>query len=372
MPLARTTSQNQSEKAETPCEDVIEPAVVAKAAGLCYVSDTSPGIRRKRVGKNFSYIDLNGKPIHDKEELKRIRSLAIPPAWTNVWICPRPNGHIQATGRDAKGRKQYRYHPRWREVRDETKYSRMIAFGEALPRVRSRVAKDLARPGLPHEKVLAAVVWLLDATAIRVGNEEYARENGSYGLTTLRSRHVSISGPKLRFHFRGKGGKEYTVSVENRQLARIVKRCQDLPGHELFQYIDDDGQRYSIESDDVNNYLQEITGQDFTAKDFRTWSGTVFAVVALQELGEFETQTQAKKNVGQAIEVAARRLGNTKTICRKSYVHPEVIDAYLEGSLLTQLSQYQDEKIEQEADGLHPEEVRVLRFLKENLVEEVA
>ena len=371
MPLTQTTSHNQKEQAEMPCEDKLDPVIVAKAAGLRYVSDTSPGIRRKRVGKNFSYIGLDGKPIHEQEELKRIRSLGIPPAWTNVWICPRPNGHIQATGRDAKGRKQYRYHPRWREVRDETKYSRMIAFGETLPKIRERVAKDLTLPGLSHEKVLAAVVWLLDATALRVGNEEYARENGSFGLTTLRSQHVKVSGSKLRFHFRGKSGKENTVSVENRQLARIVKRCQDLPGHELFQYIDDDGQRYTVESDDVNNYLREITGQDFTAKDFRTWSGTVFAAEALQGLGEFETQTQARKNVGQAIEVAARHLGNTKAICRKCYVHPQVIDAYLNGSLLTRLSQYQDEKREEDTMGWHPEEARVLEFLKESMAEEI-
>src|SRR5437764_710756 len=293
-----------------PCEDKLDPVIVAKAAGLRYVSDANPGIRRKRAGKNFSYIGLDGKPIHDQEELKRFRSLGIPPAWTNVWICPRPNGHIQATGRDAKGRKQYRYHPRWREVRDETKYSRMIAFGEALPKIRERVAKDLQLPGLPHEKVLAAVVWLLDASDLRVGNEEYARENGSFGLTTLRSQHVKVSGSELRFHFRGKSGKEYTVSVENRQLARIVKRCQDLPGYELFQYIDDDGQRYTIESDDVNNYLRQISGQNFTAKDFRTWSGTVVATNALQELGEFDTQTQAKKNVGLAI-VDRDKIGGT-------------------------------------------------------------
>ena len=363
MSLTQTTSCDQKEQAD--------PAIVAKAAGLRYVSDTTPGIRRKRVGKNFSYIGLDGKPIHDREELKRIRSIGIPPAWTHVWICPRPDGHIQATGRDAKGRKQYRYHPHWREVRDETKYSRMIAFGEALPQIRARVARDLTLPGLPHEKVLAAIVWLLDATALRVGNEEYARENGSFGLTTLRRQHVSVSGSKLRFHFRGKSGKEHSVSIENRQLARIVKRCQDLAGQELFQYIDDDGQRYTIESDDVNKYLREISGQDFTAKDFRTWSGTVFAAEALQGLGEFETQTEAKKNVGEAIEVAARHLGNTKAICRKCYVHPQVINAYLNGSLFSSLGQYQVEKSERDTKDWRPEEARVLEFLKESMAEEI-
>lgn len=373
--MVQSTSQSTAgeETGSTPCDDIDNPVQAAKSAGLRYVSDTSPGIRRKRVGKHFSYIGLDGRPIHDAEELRRIRSLGIPPAWTNVWICPKPNGHIQATGRDAKGRKQYRYHPRWREVRDETKYNRMIEFAEALPTIRSRVAHDLKLPGLPHEKVLAAVVWLLDTTAIRVGNQEYARENKSFGLTTLRSRHVDIAGSKIHFHFRGKGGKEHSVTVQNRQLARIVKRCQDLPGHELFQYFDDDGNRYTVESADVNAYLRNISGHDFTAKDFRTWAGTVFATNALRELGTFETQTQAKKNIGQAIEVAAAHLGNTKTICRKCYVHPGVVDAYLEGNLLTKLNE-QDKQdnpaihdTNTNTEGLRPEEVRVLEFLKESL-----
>lgn len=345
-------------------EEIVNPAEVAASAGLHYVSDSAPGIERKRVGKNFSYIGLDGKPIHDQEVLQRIRSLGIPPAWSRVWICPKPNGHIQATGRDAKGRKQYRYHPRWREVRDETKYNRMIAFGEALPTIRARVNHDLKLDGLPREKVLAAVVWLLDTTAIRVGNEEYAKENGSFGLTTLHNRHVDISGSKIYFHFRGKGGKEHTVSVQDRQLARIVKRCQDLPGHELFAYIDDNGQLSTVESADVNAYLRQVSGSDFTAKDFRTWAGTVFAMDALRGLGEAENQTKAKKNIGQAIEVAAEHLGNTKTICRKCYVHPAVIDSYLEGSLLTSLSRQDDESAE-DTIGLRPEEARVLQFLKQ-------
>ncbi|GAC1378217.1 MAG: DNA topoisomerase IB [Ktedonobacteraceae bacterium] len=369
MSSLSTASQKNTEQ-KVSCEDELSSDEVAKLAGLRYVTDTSPGITRKRAGKNFSYIGLDGKPVHDKVELQRLRSLGIPPAWTNVWICPRPDGHIQATGRDARGRKQYRYHPRWREVRDETKYSRMIAFGEALPTIRSHVAHDLSLPGLPHEKVLAAVVWLLDTTAIRVGNEEYARENGSFGLTTLRNQHVDISGSKIRFHFRGKSGKEHSVSVQNRQLAKIVKRCQDLPGHELFQYIDDAGQRYTIESADVNNYLQHITGQGFTAKDFRTWSGTVFAAKTLQELGEFETQTAARKNVVQAVEAAAKHLGNTKAICRKCYIHPEVIDSYLHGSLLTELNQ-QNQKSIQYADELRLEEAKVLKFLKDRLAEAI-
>lgn len=377
MSMIQTTSISQPEKIETACEDVIDPVQIAKSAGLRYVNDSRPGIRRKRAGKHFSYIGLDGKPIHDKDVLQRIRSLAIPPAWTNVWICPKPTGHIQATGRDAKGRKQYRYHPRWRAVRDETKYNRMIAFGEALPKIREQVAHDLALPAkLSHEKVLAAVVWLLDTTSIRVGNEEYARENQSYGLTTLRNRHVAISGSKLRFHFRGKSGVEHTVSVRNKRLAHIIKGCQELPGHELFEYVGDDGELHSIESSDVNDYLRQITGEDFTAKDFRTWAGTVYAADTLLELGKTETQTQAKKNVTQAIEVAAKHLGNTKTICRKCYVHPGVIEAYLEGALIDNLNQYsvtqqskQDSPTEQE-QGLRPDEQRVLLFLKEHFAKE--
>lgn len=368
MPTIRMSQINSSQDNTSCGEEIVNPAEVAKSAGLRYVSDTRPGIRRKRVGKNFSYIGLDGKPIHDQQVLQRIRSLGIPPAWTNVWICPKPNGHIQATGRDAKGRKQYRYHPHWREVRDETKYNRVIAFGEALPAIRARVNHDLKLNGLPREKVLAAVVWLLDTTAIRVGNEEYAKENGSFGLTTLRNRHVDISGSKIYFHFRGKGGKEHTVSVQNRQLARIVKRCQDLPGHELFEYIDDNGQLSTVESADVNEYLRQVSGSDFTAKDFRTWAGTAFAMDALKGLGEAENQTKAKKNIGQAIEVAAEHLGNTKTICRKCYVHPAVIDSYLEGSLLTSLSRQDDEQAADTA-GLRPEEAHVLQFLKQQQAE---
>jgi len=337
------------------------------------VSDTKPGIGRKRAGKHFSYIGLDGKPIRDPDELKRIRSLAIPPAWTNVWICPQPNGHIQATGRDARGRKQYRYHPRWQQARDETKYNRMIAFGEALPIIRARVAHDLSQAGgLTHEKVLAAVVWLLDTTAIRVGNEEYARANKSYGLTTLRNRHVVISGPAIHFHFRGKSGKEHRVTVRNRQLARIIKRCQELPGQELFEYVGDDKQLHTIESADVNDYLRQISGQDFTAKDFRTWAGTMSAAEVLEQLGSFETQTQAKKNINQAIEAAANHLGNTKSICRKCYVHPGIIDTYLAGSLLDELSKHQhgdrassEPSSTNDNESLHGGEYKVLLILKD-------
>lgn len=373
MSATHTEASHTSDLVATSCGDVVDPKQVAQSAGLRYVSDMKPGITRKRAGKYFSYIGIDGKPIRDPQELKRIRALAIPPAWTNVWICPKPNGHIQATGRDAKGRKQYRYHPHWRAVRDETKYHRMIAFGEALPAIRAHVTRELARPGgLTREKVLAAVISLLDTTSLRVGNEEYARENRSYGLTTLRNRHVAISGSSIRFHFRGKGGKEHRVTVRNKRLARIVKDCQELPGHELFQYVGPDQQPSTIESSDVNEYLRQISGQDFTAKDFRTWTGTVATADALEQLDKPETGTQAKKNVNQAIETAASQLGNTKAICRKCYVHPGIIDTYLAGTLLDTLHHYEAAKtaLEQEPEGLHPDEQKVLQFLKDHFAEE--
>ena len=340
-----------------------DPIETAKAAGLRYVSDTRPGIQRKRVGKHFTYIGRDGKPIRDQQELERIKKIGIPPAWKQVWICPSPKGHIQATGRDAKGRKQYRYHPRWREVRDETKYDRMIAFGEALPTIRERVERDLLLPGLPYEKVLATLVRLLDTTHIRVGNEEYARENDSYGLTTLRNQHVEVTGAKVHFHFKGKSGKEHDIDVKDRQLAKIVKRCQDLPGHELFQYVDEQGVLRGIESGDVNDYLREISGQDFTAKDFRTWGGTVIAMGELEAEGVFDSQTQGKKNVVQAIKATAEQLGNTPAICRKCYVHPGVLDAYLDGSLFGYLERYDHREKKEVGEGLRSEEVRTLTFL---------
>ena len=353
-----------SDKEKEQSVEIAAPVQAAKAAGLRYVTDTTPGIHRKRAGKHFSYIGLDGKPIHDEEELKRIRSLGIPPAWNNVWICPNPHGHIQATGRDAKGRKQYRYHPKWREIRDETKYDRMIAFGEALPIIREQVEQDLKRSGLPIEKVLATIVRLLDITSIRIGNEEYARENGSFGLTTMEEEHVDIEGSKVQFHFRGKSGKDHIVDVKDRQLARIIKRFHDLPGRELFQYMDEDKELRTVTSDDVNEYIQRVSGHEFTAKDFRTWAGTVTATCALLDLGEYESQTQAKKNVVRAIEEAATHLGNTPAICRKSYVHPEILDAYLNGKLLQAVKQ--DEQAVVEAlHGLRPEEISLLAFLEQ-------
>jgi DNA topoisomerase-1 len=356
--------------AEVETEIVTDPLESAKVAGLRYVSDAQPGIRREKIHDGFEYIDPKGEPIRDERKLERIRALGIPPAWTDVWICPSPQGHIQATGRDARGRKQYRYHPRWRQVRDETKYTRMLAFGATLPLIRQRTNDDLARPGLPREKVLAAVVRLLEATLIRVGNAEYARDNKHYGLTTMRDKHVDIDGASLRFEFVGKSGKSHSVGLKDRRLARIVQRCRDLPGYELFQYIDEKGQRQDVGSADVNEYLREITGQEFTAKDFRTWAGTVLASLALQELETSESDKEAKKKITQAVESVAERLGNTPAICRKCYIHPAVIDAYLEGSLLDALTQRTEEELAGTPGDLKPEEMAVMRLLQGRLKQE--
>jgi DNA topoisomerase-1 len=292
--------------------------------------------------------------------------LAIPPAWTSVWICPSRSGHLQATGRDARGRKQYRYHSRWREVRDSSKYDRLIAFAEALPQVRQCTARDLALPGLPRQKVLATVVQLLEKTLIRIGNDEYARANHSYGLTTLRDGHVDVSGSRLRFEFRGKSGIRHSVDISDRRLARIVKSCQDLPGHELFQYMDADGTRQTVDSADVNAYVREIAGHDFTAKDFRTWAGTVLAACALKELASFTSSTQAKRNIVQAIESVAKRLGNTKAVCRKCYVHPAVIEWYEEGTVI-RLSARRNGKTAKVVTALSPEEAAVLALLQQRV-----
>jgi DNA topoisomerase-1 len=349
-----------------------DPVEAAQAAGLHYFTDARPGIRRKRAGKRFSYLDTNGLPVHDTKQLQRIKALAIPPAWTDVWICPSPNGHIQATGRDAKGRKQYRYHPRWRAIRDETKYNRMIAFGEALPIVRERTDCDLSLQCLWRDKVLATVVQLLDQTALRVGNEEYARENHSFGLTTLRTRHVEVFGSTIEFHFRGKGGKEHVVDVHDRRLARAVKRCMDIPGFELFQYVDDEGERHSVDSADVNDYLRQITGQNFTAKDFRTWHGTLCTAISLYELGECESEAEAKKNITAAIQDAAEHLGNTPAICRKSYVHPGVLDAYVDRTFLCTWQRALEEARERPRPALDAQEVALLAVLQQQLDQEAA
>lgn len=365
MSVLHTVSHQQSATDDKDTQESLSPVESAKAAGLRYVSDAKAGICRKRVGKHFSYIGLDGRPIHDQKVLQRIRSLAIPPAWTQVWICPDPRGHLQATGYDAKGRKQYRYHPEWRKIRDETKYDRMLAFGHALPQIRERVAHDMALPGLPREKVLATLVRLLDETSIRIGNEEYMRDNESFGLTTMRENHVDVEGSTIHFQFRGKGGKEFRLDIKDRRLARIVKKCQDLPGQELFHYLDDQKNAHVVSSEDVNEYLKQITEQDFTAKDFRTWAGTTIAACALLDCGGCETKTEAKKNVAQAIESAAHHLGNTPAICRKSYVHPEIIDAYLDGSLHHAQVQQSEKLHSQSSHELRPEELSVLAFLEQ-------
>jgi DNA topoisomerase-1 len=311
----------------------LPPPESARAAGLRYVcDDRSPGFRRIGRHNRFRYVDAHGRTIADRTVLQRIKALAIPPAWTDVWICADPLGHLQATGRDARGRKQYRYHPRWRDVRDEVKYGKLIAFARALPKIRARTESDLKKSGLPREKVLATVVQLLEKTFIRVGNEEYAKQNGSVGLTTMRDRHAKVNGSKLRFEFRGKSGIQHAVDLEDKRLARIVKACRDLPGYELFQYVDDEGATQVIDSADVNAYLREITGEEFTAKDFRTWAGTVLAAGELAAAATFATTSQAKRNIVKAVEAVARRLGNTKAVCRKSYIHPAIFDAYLDGA----------------------------------------
>jgi DNA topoisomerase-1 len=327
----------------------VDPLAAAQVAGLRYVSDESPGIRRKRRGKSMTYVGPDGAAVKDAATLGRIRSLAIPPAWTDVWICPLANGHIQATGRDARGRKQYRYHPRWRQVRDETKYHRMIKFGKILPRVRARLEADLRRPGLPREKVLAAVVRLLETTFIRVGNEEYARQNGSFGLTTLKDHHVQIKGAQIRFRFKGKSRKAHEVELADPRLAKIVKHCRDIPGQDLFQYIDDEGHAQTVGSADVNEYLREISGDDFTAKDFRTWAGTTLAALALAAAEAAPSASKAKKIIAAAVGGVAERLGNTVAVCRKCYVHPAVFDAYIDGSIGKTLARHASESAAEKA-----------------------
>jgi DNA topoisomerase I len=321
-----------------------DPRASARAAGLRYSSDARPGITRHRVGKGFSYRRPDGDRVKDRTVLRRIRSLAIPPAWTDVWICTDPAGHLQATGRDARGRKQYRYHPAWTRGRDDLKFERLLDVARVLPRIRERCDADLARPGLSREKVLAAVVRLLELTLIRVGNEEYARLNRSFGLTTLKRRHAKVEGSAIRFRFAGKSGKRHEVGLRDRRLAAIVRRCQDLPGQELFAYIGDDGVPHDISSDDVNEYLREISGIDMTAKDFRTWAGTVLAYRALRALAPVESGRAAKKNVVEAVRLTADQLGNTPAVARRSYVHPAILDSYLEGTIGSALLEAAEEQ----------------------------
>lgn len=314
-----------------------EPREAAVVAGLRYVTDHGPGYRRLRVGKGFRYVAPGGDTLRDSRELERIRSLVIPPAWTDVWICADSRGHLQATGRDARGRKQHRYHPRWRHVRDQAKYEHILEFASVLPRVRRRVAADLAEATLSRRKVVAAVVQLLEKTLIRVGNDEYARSNQSYGLTTLRNAHARVSGSTIRFRFRGKSGKFHDIALNDARLASIVRRCQELPGRELFQYLDEDGNIQDIGSADVNDYLRDVTGRDFTAKDFRTWIGTVLAAQALHELKAHTSKTQANRNILAAVDAVASMLGNTRSVCRKCYIHPAILDAYMDHTLFRAL-----------------------------------
>jgi len=335
----------------------------AEAVGLVYVSDVEPGIRRKRSGRGFRYETRQGAKLEDAETLKRIRALAIPPAWTEVWICQKPNGHLQATGRDSRGRKQYRYHPRFRDVRESTKYHHMLAFAETLPAIRAKVRKHLALHQLTREKILATLVDLLEVTLIRVGSDEYARSNKSYGLTTLKTRHVKVDGSALRLNFVGKSGRIWNISVTDRRLSKVIRACQDLPGQELFQYVDDDGAIRNITSSDVNDYLREVCERDITAKDFRTWHGTVLAAMALTELQKAASQTAAKRNIRDAIQKVAARLGNTPAICRRCYVHPEILGAYIEGCLMLEV----EEVARKGLPSLQSEELAVLKFLRSRL-----
>jgi DNA topoisomerase I len=352
-------------------QTIVDPRDAAESAGLRYVSDERPGIRRRKSGKGWSYRAPDGTRVSKPDTIKRIRSLAIPPAWTDVWICPHADGHVQATGRDAKGRKQYRYHPLFREVRESTKYEHVVAFANALPTIRAKVHEHMGLRGLPREKLLATVVHLLETTLIRVGNDDYAKQNNSYGLTTLENRHVVVDGSEVRFRFTGKSGKQWSLAVKDRRVAKIIKACQELPGQDLLQYVDSDGNLQGVSSSDVNAYLKEITGMDITAKDFRTWAGTVLAAVALKEVESFDSAAQAKRNLRAAIERVAARLGNTPTICRKCYVHPEVLSSYLNGGLVLEIKSEVESELRDELSGLQPEEAAVLAMLRTRLAQAV-
>jgi len=324
---------------------------------LHYVDDTQPGLTRKKLRGKFVYFDPTGQRINDPDEIKRINSLAVPPAYTDVWICADPRGHLQATGRDARGRKQYRYHPRWREVRDADKYSRLREFGLALPKLRKQLETLLDAPGFSRDKVMATVITLLDATLIRVGNTQYARDNRSYGLTTLRSRHVEVNGSAILFQFRGKSGIDHQITVKDRRLARIIKRCLEIPGQNLFQYLDENGERHSVSSHDVNTYLKTLTGADFTAKDYRTWAGSALALAVLREL-QWESETEAKRHVVEMVKSVSKQLGNTPAVCRKCYIHPAVVERFLLGAL-AELPRPRVRK------GLRSEEVALAMFLEQ-------
>ena len=366
--MATITKQAFTSESSGPATEVKQDI---EAAGLHFVSDSQPGIRREPgEGGGFRHFSPKGSEITDESTLSRIKTLAIPPAYKAVWISPSPSGYLQATGRDAKGRKQYRYHPHWRESREETKFEHMMSFGAALPLIRRRVEADLARPGMPREKILATIVKLLETTLIRIGNEQYAKENEHYGLTTLHDEHVDISGSTLHFHFVGKSGKEHTIDLKDKRLAGIVARLHHEPGQEVFQYTDEHGVRHSIDSADVNAYLHEIAGSEFTAKDFRTWAGTVLASLALQEFESFGTKTQARRNVTAAIKSVSQRLGNTPTVCRKSYVHPAVFEMYLDGTMLDALKQRTEQEFAETLHSLKPEEAAIMALLERRLAVE--
>ncbi|MGF1497908.1 MAG: DNA topoisomerase IB [Elainellaceae cyanobacterium] len=356
MPVENPSPQNSSPKNSSP---QTSPKKVAKKLGLRYVNDQQPGIRRQKVGRGFSYFDVEGNRIQDKAERDRLKQLPIPPSWKDVWICPYENGHLLATGRDAKGRKQYRYHPEWRELRNQVKFERLLTFGQLLSSIREQTDAHLRMHGLPRKKVLALVVKLLETTLIRVGNVEYARENDSYGLTTMRTRHVDIAGSHVEFEFMGKSGVEQRVELADRRLARIIKRCYEIPGYTLFQYIDEEGQRQQVDSGDVNEYLRELTGEDLTAKEFRTWGGTVLAALELGNAGPEESEAAAKRRVKAAIQTAAEHLGNRPATCRKYYVHPRIPEAYLAGDLVPLM-----ESARQTIDHLEHYECAVLELIE--------
>ncbi len=348
----------------------LDPAVAAKQARLRHVGDHLPGITRHSAKTGFDYRLPDGALVRDIETLRRIRALVIPPAWREVWICLDANGHLQATGRDARGRKQYRYHARWRQVRDEAKYHKLLIFARVLPLIRARVEADLARPGLPRERVLAAIVRLMELTLFRIGNAEYAKQNKSFGLTTLRDRHVAIEGGRVHIRFRGKSGKTHETDINDHRLARIVKNCRDLPGYELFQYVDDRGGRHAVDSADVNDYLREITGEDnITAKDFRTWAATHLAAEALREFEQFDSEAKRKRAIVDAVKKVAAHLGNTPAVCRRSYIHPAVLDGYLEGRLPAALADQAEALLEQNIRQMSPAEAAVTAFLRLRLNE---
>lgn len=349
---------------ETLEKAIDNPQLTAKIAGLKYVTDTMPGFTRKKAGKGFYFIDDKGESITDKDIILRLKKMVLPPAWTNIWICPNPLGHLQATGYDTLNRKQYRYHEEWNKIRNETKYYRMLEFGKHLPIIRERIEKDLRTQGLNRNKVLALVVSIMERTFVRIGNASYEKQYGSYGLSTLRDRHAKINGNSVFFRFKGKKGVLQEVELKNKKLAKLVKKCRDIPGYDLFQYYDEDGQRQSIDSGSVNEYLKEITGCDFTAKDFRTWGGSINAMRSFNEIGSYESSSQAKKNIVKVIDQVSQILGNTRSICKKYYIHPTLIEAYEDGCLLDYFRELDTIEEDENITGLTCEEKLLMKVLE--------